>query len=148
VSGEVGDQLGALGKIHAPNGMMMKRFRYSGKPRQRSWVTGCGLGEAPVQHCGHVCCGVEFSSNGGCVQVEEWVLTGLSREGEEVCSEGRPGWLAGEFGDDLVGPGVKHLNDLGANQLLSRHMEPVGVALDGVEQSGSWVAEFSQQRGG
>jgi hypothetical protein len=33
--------------------------------------------------------------------------------------------------------------------VLGRYVEPVGVALDGVEQSGSWVVEFSQQaRGG
>ena len=32
MSGEVGDQLGALGKILAPNGMIMKRFRNAGKP--------------------------------------------------------------------------------------------------------------------
>jgi hypothetical protein len=43
---------------------------------------------------------------------------------------------------------VEDLNDLGADQLLGRHIEPVGVALDRVEQPGSWVAEFSQQRGG
>ena len=76
---------------------------------------------------------MEFASGGGCLQVEEWVLTGLSRQREQVCSEGRPRRLAGEFGDDLVGLAVEHLNDLGANELLGRHMEPVGVALDGVE---------------
>jgi hypothetical protein len=43
---------------------------------------------------------------------------------------------------------IEHLNELGANQLLGRDMEPVGVALNGVEQPGSWVAELSQQRGG
>jgi hypothetical protein len=32
MSGEVGDQPGALDKILAPNGMIMKRFRYTGKP--------------------------------------------------------------------------------------------------------------------
>ena len=62
--------------------------------------------------------------------------------------QGRPGRFAGEFGDDLVGSAVEHLNDLGSNELLGRHMEPVGVALDGVEQPGGWVAEFAQQRGG
>ena len=54
VSGEVGDQFGALGKILAPNGMIMKRLRYAGKPGQRPWVGGCGFWEAPVQHGGHV----------------------------------------------------------------------------------------------
>ena len=77
--------------------------------------------------------GVEFSSDGRCLQVKEWVLTGFSRQREQVCSERRPRRLAGEFGDDLVGLAVERLNDLGANQLLGRHMEPFGVALNGLE---------------
>ena len=82
MSGDVGDQLGALGKILAPNGMIMKRLRNAGKPRERSRVGRCGLWEAPVQHGGHVPGGVEFSSGGRCVQVQEWVLAGVGREGE------------------------------------------------------------------
>jgi len=79
VSGEVSDQLRALCKIATPNGMIMKCFRYAGKPGQRSRVSGgCGFLEAPVQHGGHIFGGVEFSS-GGCLQVEEWVFTGFSR---------------------------------------------------------------------
>ena len=109
---------------------------------------GCGFWEAPVQYGGHVSCRVEFASGGGCLQVEEWVLTGLSRQSEQMCSQGRPGGFAGEFGDDLVGSGVEHLNGLGSDELLGRDMKAVGVALDGVEQPGSWVAEFSQQCGG
>jgi hypothetical protein len=42
MSGEVGDQPGALGKILAPNGMIMKRLGYAGKPRQRSRAGRCG----------------------------------------------------------------------------------------------------------
>jgi len=148
MSGEVGDQLGALGKILAPNVMIMKRFRYPGKPRERSWVSRCGLWDAPVEHGGHVSCGVEFASGGGCLQVEEWLLSGFSRQSEQVCSERRPGRLAGEFGDDPVGLAIEHLNELGANHLLGRDIEPVGVALNGVEQPGGRVGEFSQQRGG
>jgi hypothetical protein len=82
------------------------------------------------------------------VQLEERVLTGFGRQREEVCSEGWPGWFAGEFRYDLVGSIVEHLNDVGANQLLGGCMEAVGVALDGVEQPGSWAAEFPQQCGG
>jgi len=85
MSGEVGDQLCALGKILAPKRMIMKRFRYAGKPGQRSWVGRCGVWEAPVQYGGHVSCCVEFATGGGCVQVEEWVLTGLRRQPEEMC---------------------------------------------------------------
>jgi hypothetical protein len=76
------------------------------------------------------------------------VLPGLRRQSEQVCSERRPGRFAGEFGDDLVGLAVEHLNDLGSDQPLGRDMKPVGVALDGVEQPGCWTAEFSQQGGG
>ena len=128
--------------------MITKRFRNAGKPRQRSRVGSCGFWEAPVEHGGHITCGIEFSSDGGCLQVEEWVLTALSRQSEQLCSERRPGRLAGEFRDHLIGLAIEHLNGLGANQLLGRDMEPVGVALDRVEKPGSWVAEFPQQRGG
>ena len=80
--------------------------------------------------------------------MEAWVLPRLSRQSEQMCSERRPERLAGEFGDDLVSLAVEHLNDLGATHLLGRGMEPVGIALDGVVEPGSWVAEFAQQRGG
>ena len=109
---------------------------------------GCGFWEPPVQDGGHVCCCAEFAPGGGCQQVEERVLTGLGRQGEQVGSERRPGRLAGEVGHDLVGSAVERLNDLGSNQLLGRDMEAVGVALNGLEEPGSRVAEFSQQRGG
>jgi hypothetical protein len=65
-----------------PNGMIMERLRNPGKPGKRSWVCGCWFWEAPVQHGGHVPGGVEFSSGGRCVQVQEWVLAGVGREGE------------------------------------------------------------------
>jgi hypothetical protein len=48
------------------------------------WVSGCGFWEAPVQHGGHVCCGVEFATGGRCVQAEEWVYTGLTLQGDQV----------------------------------------------------------------
>ena len=110
----------------------MKRLRNPGKPRKRPWVGGCRLWEAPVQDCCHVCCGVEFSTGGRCVQVEEWMLTGLGRQGEQVCPQRRPRRRVGEVGDDLVGSGVEHLNDLGSEELLGGHLKAVGVAPDGV----------------
>ena len=76
------------------------------------------------------------------------MFTGLSRQREQVCSEGWPRRLAGERGDDLVGLAIEHLNNLGANQLLGCHLEPVGVALDGVEQLRGWVAESPEERAG
>ena len=87
--GAFGNQPGPPRQILTPNRMIMKGFRYSGKPRKRSLVNSCGLWEAPVEHGGHVFRGVEFSSGGGCLQVDERVVTGFSRQSEEVCSEGR-----------------------------------------------------------
>ena len=40
----------------------------------------------------------------------------------------------------MVGLAIEYLNNLGASQLLGRDMEPVGVALNGLEQPGSRVA--------
>ena len=147
--GEVGDELGPLRQILAPNGMIMERFRDAGKPGKRPWVSGCGFWEAPVQHGGHVCCGVEFATGGRCVQVEEWVLTGLRRQGEQVCPQGRPGRLVGEVGARPGRLGLSSISTmLGSEELLGGHMKAVGVTLDGVIQPGSRVAAFSQQRGG
>jgi hypothetical protein len=83
---EADNSLRPLPQILAPNVMIMKRLRNTRKLGQRPRVGGCGFWEAPVEHGGHVICGVEFSSSGGCLQVEEWVFTGLSRQSEQVCS--------------------------------------------------------------
>jgi hypothetical protein len=80
--------------------------------------------------------------------VEEWVLTGFSRQREQVCSEGWPRRLAGERGDDVVGLVVERVTDLRVDKLLGCHLEPVGVALDGVEQLRGWVAESPEERAG
>jgi hypothetical protein len=76
------------------------------------------------------------------------MLTGFSRQCEETCSKCRPRRLAGEVGDDLVGLAVECSNNLRPDEVLGCHLEPVSVALDGVEQSGGWIVEFSQQTGG
>jgi hypothetical protein len=76
------------------------------------------------------------------------VLIGFSRQREEMCSEGRPRRLAGDVGDDVVGLAVERVNDLGPDELLRCHVEPVGVALDGVEQPRGRVVELAQQAGG
>jgi hypothetical protein len=85
--------------------MIMERLRYARKPRQRSWVGGCGLWEAPVEHGDDVAGGVEFSSGGGCLEVEEWMLTSVSGQCEEVCSTSDS-----EIEWGYVGP-VGHLKD-------------------------------------
>jgi hypothetical protein len=96
--------------------MIMKCFRNAWKPGKRLRVSGCGFWKAPVQYGGHVCGGVEFPADGGCVQVEEWVFTGLRRQGDQVCPQGRPGRLVGEVGDELVGEAVEPLDDLGSEE--------------------------------
>ena len=145
---EADNELRPLRQVLAPNGMIMKRFRDAGKPREWSRVGRCGLWEAPVQHRGHVAGGMELATGRRCVQVEEWMLTGLRRQSEEMCPQSRPRRLVGEVRDDLVGSGVEHVNDLLPEKLLGRHLEPVGVAPDGIIQPGRRVASFSQQGGG
>jgi hypothetical protein len=76
------------------------------------WVPALGGASPAQQPCLLPC---SFATGGRCLQVEQWMLTGLSRQPEEVCSERWPGWLVGEFGDDLLGSGVERLNDLGSN---------------------------------
>jgi hypothetical protein len=87
---EANDELRPLRQILAPNVMIMKRLRYAGKPRQRSRVGRCGLWQAPDEHGGHVAGGVDFPSGGSYLQVEEWVLPGLSRQREKMCPQRRP----------------------------------------------------------
>jgi hypothetical protein len=71
------------------------------------------------------------------VEVEEGMLTGFSRQREQVCSEGRPRRLARESRNDLVGSTVERVNDLGSDKLLGCHLESVGVALDRIMQPGA-----------
>ena len=44
LAGEVGDELGALCRVVAPDGMGMQRFWYAGEPGQRTWVGGVSTG--------------------------------------------------------------------------------------------------------
>ena len=52
------------------------------------------------------------------------------------------------FRNDLVGSAVERVNDLKSDELLGCHLEPVGVALDGVDRPRGWVAELAQGGGG
>jgi len=63
--GEVGDQLGSLCQVGAPDGMVMERWWNAGKPGQRSWVDRRERWEAPVEYGGHVTGNVEVASGGG-----------------------------------------------------------------------------------
>jgi len=128
--------------------MLMELLGDAGQPGQRPWTGGRQLGETPVEDGGHVCRGLRVASGGGRVQVDERMLTGLSRQREQLCSEGRPGRLAGESGDDLVGLAVERVNDPGSDELLGCDLERVGVALDSLKESARRFAQLSQQGAG
>ena len=145
--GEVGDQLGSLCQVVAPDGMVMQCCWNAREPGQRTWVGGRELWEAPVEDGGHVACGLEVASAGGCQHVAERVLTGFGREGEQVGSEGRPSGFSSESGDVLVGL-VELCNGLGSEELFGCDVEAVGVALDRLEKPGRWAVELAQQGAG
>jgi hypothetical protein len=74
--GEIGDQLRSLCQVGPPRGMAVESCWYAGQPRQRTWVDRRQLWEAPVEDGGHVACGFEVASGGGCQHVAQWLLTG------------------------------------------------------------------------
>ena len=108
-----------------------------------------GLWEAPVEHGGHVCCGVEVASGGGCLQVEEWVLTRSQppRRAGGLAGSATAG-SAGESGDDTGRLGSSICDGLGSDELFGCDVEAVGVALDRLEEPGRWVVELAQQGAG
>jgi len=80
LGGEVGDQLGSLRQVLAPDGMIMERWWNARQPGQRTWVGRRERYQAPVEDGGQVARRFEVASAGGCQQVAEWVLTGFGRE--------------------------------------------------------------------
>ena len=59
LAGEVGDELGSLGQVVTPGGMVLKRVWNAWEPGQRSWFGCRECWEAPVEDGGHVACGRE-----------------------------------------------------------------------------------------
>ena len=147
LAGEVGDQLGSLCQVGPPDGMVMQRWWNAREPGQRTWVGRRELWEAPVEDGGHVACGFEVASGGGCQHEAEWVLSSFGRQGEQVGPQGWPGGFSGESGDVLVGL-VELRDGLGSEELFGRDVEAVGVALDRLEKPGRWVVELAQQGAG
>jgi hypothetical protein len=144
---EADNKLRPLHQILRPNVMIMKRLRNAGKPRLRSrvgrWDSGRRQSSTAAISPRSDGRGRRRQSAGGGVGAP-----GLSRQREQACSEGRPGGLARDFRDDLVGLPVERVNDLKSDELLGCHLEPVGVALDGVERPRGWVGELAQGGGG
>src|SRR3954469_7707702 len=85
--GEVRDQLGSCCQVGPPDRVALQRFRYAGKPRQRTWVGGPEFREAPVEDGGHVACGFEVASAGPCQHLPEGVLSSFGRQGEQMCPQ-------------------------------------------------------------
>ncbi len=143
--GEVGDELGSLCQVVAPEGVGLERWWNAWEPRERARVEKRERCEAPVQHGRHVVCGSKVASAGGCQQVAERVLSGFGRHGEQVGTEGWPSPLSRESGNVLVGL-VELCNGLRSDELFGCDMEAVGVALDRLEKP--CVVELSQHSTG
>jgi len=147
LAGDIGNQLRPLCQVAPPERMGMERWWNAWEPGQRTRVDRRELWEPPGKNSGHVACGFEVASAGGCQHVAEWVFTGFRRQREQVCPAGRPSRFVGESGDVLVGF-VELCDGLGSDQLFGCEVEAVGVALDRLEQPGCWIVELAQQGAG
>jgi hypothetical protein len=145
--GEVGDKLGSLCQVVAPDGIGMEGWWDARAPGQRTWVGWRERCEAPVEDGGHVGCGSKVAPAGGCQQVAEWMLSGFGRQGEQVGSQGWPRGFGGESGDVLVGS-VELGDGLRSEELFGCRVEAVGVALDRLEEPGRWVVELPEPGAG
>jgi hypothetical protein len=144
---EVGDKLGSLCQVVAPNGISLERWCNALEPGQRTWIGRRERCEAPVEHGRHIVCGSQVASAGGCQQVAEWMLSRFRGEGDQVGSEGWPGGFGGEPGDVVVGS-VELGHGLAADELFSCDVKAVGVALDRLEKPGRWIVELPQHAAG
>jgi hypothetical protein len=102
--------------------MVMRRWWNALEPRQRTRAGRPERCEAPVEDGGHVAGSAEVSSEGGCLQVQEGVLLGFGREGEQVCPLGWPGGFSGESGDELV-DSIEFCHNLGSDELMFHSMQ-------------------------
>jgi hypothetical protein len=145
--GEVGDELGTLGEVVAPDRIDLESGWDARQPWQRP-VIGCrGLRKSPVEDGGHVASGGEVAALSSIVEMAERVVACFGGEVEEVGSEGGPGRFAGEAGDVAINR-VEVGNNLRSEEVFGGGVAAVGVALDSVEQPGGRVAEFTQGRRG
>ena len=63
------------------------------------------------------------------------MLAGFGGEVDQVSAQGRPGWLVGDAGHELVGA-VECVHDPGSDELFGGDVEAVGVALDAPDAAG------------
>src|SRR5215204_7266180 len=115
--------------------MGMQRWWNAREPGQRTWVGRRELGEPPVEDGGHVDCGLEVASAGGCQHGAEWVFPCFGGEGEQMGSQSWPGGFGGESGDVLVCL-VELCDGLGSEELFGCDVKAVGVALDRLDEPG------------
>ena len=125
----------------------MERWWNAGEPGQRTWVARSERCKTPGEDAGHVACGFEVASSGGCQQVAKWMLSSFGRQREQLDSQGRPGRFSGQSVD--VSVGLVELRDgLGSEKLLGCDMEAVDVALHRMEQPGRWAVDLAQHLAG
>jgi hypothetical protein len=103
--------------------------------------------KSPVEDGGHVAGAGEVSAVGGFLEVAVGMFAGFGGEIEEVGAEGRPSRFGGQARDVLV-DAVEVGDSVGSDELFAGDADGVGIALDGVEQSGGWVVEFAELRCG
>ena len=147
LGGEVGEQLRSLRQVVAADRMSMQAGWNAGAPGQRTLVGRRERCEAPLEDGRHVVCGSEVAFAGGCQQLAEWMFTGFSCLGDQVGSQRGPGGFGGESREVLVGL-VELCGALGSDELLSRDLEAVDVALNSLEKPDRWIVELVQQSAG
>jgi hypothetical protein len=119
VIGQEGNQLGSLGQVVTPIGMILDCCGDAGEPGQWwSWRVVGGFGEAPVEDGGHVAGGAEVPPEAGLVEVDQGMLAGLGGQGDQVSTQGWPGRLVGDPGHDLVGLEVVCFNDARSDEVF------------------------------
>jgi hypothetical protein len=56
------------------------------------------------------------------------MFASLGGEGDEVRTQGRPGWLVGNAGHHLVGSAVERVHDAGSDELFGSGVSPVYIS--------------------
>ena len=144
VVGQVGNELGTLGEIVAPDRIDLQSDWDAGQPRQRPVISCRSLRKSPVHDGGDVVSGGEISPECGFIEVDERVFAGLGGKVDEVGSQGGPGRFVGDVGYDLVDR-LSRWQQLGSDELLRGGLKAIGVALDRIVQPGRRITELAQE---